>query len=91
MLFDSRFVLYAGRDRLGWSFRSLWAARLMASDAAAAAGVALHVVGADTGLVYFSFERGTDGRTRCTYADPDALQVLQNGAIYNQSAAGVVA
>lgn len=89
MLFDSRFVLYAGRDRLGWSFRSLWAARLMASDAAGAAGVPVYVVGAATGLVYFSFERGADALTRCTYADPDALQVLQVGAIYNQDPAPV--
>lgn len=89
MLFDSRFVLYAGRDRLGWSFRSLWAARLMASDAAAAAGVPVYVVGAQTGLVYFSFERGADSLTRCTYVDPDALRVLQEGAIYNQDPAPV--
>lgn len=83
------FSLYVGYDRLGWSFHSLWAARHVAEDAAAAGGVRVDVVYDYDGFVCFSFERGADGRTRCTYADPDALQVLQEGAIYNQDPAPV--
>lgn len=81
------YSLYVSGERCGWRFRSLWAARLVASDAAAAAGMEVHVIDDSTGAVMFSFTRDGAGRTRCTYADADALQELRRGAIVEKPAA----
>lgn len=81
------YSLYVGWDRLSWRFKSLYGARYNAEKAAAAAGVRVDVVDDNDGFVVFSYERGDDGRTRCVYADADAVNLLQAGAIYENTVA----
>ncbi|MBO5969189.1 MAG: hypothetical protein J6S14_11910 [Clostridia bacterium] len=71
-----KYSIYVDGERLGWAFRSLWAARYHASCAAEASGAAVLVIDDGTGAVMFSFERAAGGPVRCTYADPDALRIV---------------
>lgn len=66
------YSLYVGADRLGWSFRSLWAARLQAVQACRASGLPVSVVDDLTGAVMYAFERDAAGGVRCSWEDQEA-------------------
>ena len=70
------YSLFVGADRLGWSFRSLWAARLQAVDACGASGLPVSVLDDLTGAVLYAFERSEAGAVRCSWADPDAVRLV---------------
>lgn len=66
------YSLYVGADRLGWSFRSLWAARLQGVNVCAASGLSVSVVDDLTGAVMWAFERDAGGRVCCSWEDQEA-------------------
>lgn len=69
------YSLFVGPDRLGWSFRSLWAARLQGVNVCAASGLPVSVVDDLTGAVMYAFERDAGGRCRCSWEDADAARL----------------
>lgn len=92
MLSDSRFVLYVDGLRLGWSFRSLWAARYNAVTAAGAARAASALVVDDlTGEVMYEFSRSL-GVLLQVYAAPgaDSIAYPPEKCFYNVSPAPAV-
>lgn len=66
------YSLYVGADRLGWSFRSLWAARLQGVNVCSASGLPVSVVDNLTGAVMWAFERDAAGRVCCSWEDQEA-------------------
>lgn len=66
------YSLFVGADRLGWAFRSLWAARLQAVQACRASGLPVSVLDDLTGAVMYAFERDAAGGVRCSWEDADA-------------------
>ena len=66
------YSLFVGPDRLGWSFRSLWAARLQGVQACAASGLPVYVVDDGTGCVMWAFERDAGGRVLTVWEDQEA-------------------
>lgn len=88
----SRYVLYVGADRLGWSFRSLWAARLQGVNVCSASGLPVSILDDMTGAVMYAFERDAAGLVRCSWEDPDAAAVAypREKCFYNVSPAPAV-
>ena len=88
----SRYVLYVGADRLGWSFRSLWAARLQGFNVCSASGLPVSVVDDLTGAVMYAFERDAAGGVCCSWEDPDAAAIAYppEKCFYNVSPAPAV-
>ena len=66
------YSLFVGPDRLGWSFRSLWAARLQGVQACAASGLPVSILDDMTGAVMYAFEKTSAGGVLCTWKDADA-------------------
>ena len=85
------YSLYVGADRLGWSFRSLWAARLQGVNVCSASGLAVSVLDDLTGAVMYAFERDAAGDVRCSWEDPDADAIAYSPeqCFYNVSPASV--
>ena len=86
------YSLYVGADRLGWSFQSLWAARLQGVRACYASGLPVSVVDDLTGAVMYAFERDAAGDVRCSWEDPDAAAIAYppEKCFYNVSPAPAV-
>ena len=86
------YSLYVGADRLGWSFRSLWAARLQGVNVCSASGAPVSVVDDLTGAVMYAFERDAGGRVVCSWEDPDAAAIAYppEKCFYNVSPAPAV-
>lgn len=84
------YSLYIGADRLGWSFRSLWAAKYHASICCSASGEAVDVIDDNTGEVMYSFSCvGPHVLIDYVAPDADAIAYPPEKCFYNVSPASV--
>lgn len=89
---NSVYSVYVDGARLGWSFRSLWAARLQGVNVCSASGLPVSILDDMTGAVMYAFERDAAGLVRCSWEDPDAAAVAypREKCFYNVSPAPAV-
>lgn len=66
------YSVFVGSDRLGWCFRSLWAARLQGVNVCSASGMPVSVLDDLTGAVMWAFERDAGGRVVTVWEDQEA-------------------